>query len=227
VVLDLDDTLLDHRGSTRRALAGWLGDLGHLGDGVDESLERAWFEVEDRHFDAWRAGLIGFEEQRRRRLRDFLPLLGRAVGTDGELDVVFGGYLRWYERSWQAFADVRPALDALVARGLVLAVLTNGRAGQQRAKVAALGVEEAVSFVLTSEEVGAAKPAPEAFLATCRRLGVAPDRVVHVGDRHDLDVLAARAAGLRAVHLDREGLRLEPPEGRITSLAELPARLRA
>jgi len=223
VVLDLDDTLLDHRGSTRRALAGWLGDLGVE---VDTSLERAWFEVEDRHFDAWRAGLIGFEEQRRRRLRDFLPLLGRAVGTDDELDAAFAGYLGWYERSWQAFADVRPALDALRARGLALAVLTNGRAEQQRAKVRAIGVQEAVAFVLTSEEVGAAKPAPQGFLEACRRLGVAPERVVHVGDRHDLDVVAARAAGLRALHLDRDGLHREPPEGRITSLAELPGRVR-
>lgn len=223
MVLDLDDTLLDHRGSTRRALAGWLADLGVQ---VDASSERAWFEVEERHFDAWRAGLIGFEEQRRRRLRDFLPLLGRAVGTDDELDATFAGYLSWYERSWQAFADVRPALDALVARGLVLAVLTNGRAEQQRAKVRAIGVEEAVAFVLTSEEVGAAKPAPETFLEACRRLGVAPERVVHVGDRHDLDVVAARAAGLQALHLDRDDLRLEPPRGRIGRLAELPGRLR-
>ena len=224
MVLDLDDTLLDHRGSTRRARAGWLGDVGV---GVGRALERAWFEVEDRHFDAWRAGLIGFEEQRRRRLRDFLPLLGRAVGTDDELDAVFGGYLGWYERSWQAFADVRPALAALRARGFVLAVLTNGRADQQRAKVRTIGVEEAVSLVLTSEEVGAAKPAPEAFLEACRRLDVEPERVVHVGDRHDLDVVAARAAGLRALHLDRAGLHVEPPEGRVSSLAELPARLGA
>ncbi len=223
MVLDLDDTLLDHRGSTRRALDGWLATLGVTNE---EALVRAWFEVEDRHFDAWRAGVIGFEEQRRRRLRDFLPLVGRAVGPDDELDATFAGYLAWYERSWRAFPDVRPAVDALVARGLVLAVLTNGRTAQQHAKAEVVGVAGAVSFVLTSEEAGAAKPHPEAYLATCRRLRLAPERVVHVGDRHDLDVLAARAAGLHALHLDRDEHRLEPPEGRLTSLTELAGRLR-
>ena len=59
----------------------------------------------------------------------------------------------------------------------------------------------------------------------CRRLGLAPAEVVHVGDRHDLDVVAARAAGLRALHLDRDGRGVEPAEGRLSSLTELAGRI--
>ena len=191
----------------------------------DPGLVGAWFEVEDRHFEAWRAGSVTFEEQRRRRLRDFLPLVGRPVGPDDELDAVFAGYLRWYERSWLAFPDVRPAVDGLAAHGLVLAVLTNGRADQQHAKVRAIGLQGDLAAVLTSEELGVAKPDPEAYLGVCRRLGLAPTEVVHVGDRHDLDVLAARAAGLRALHLDRDGRGVEPPGGRLSSLTELAGRI--
>lgn len=222
VVLDLDDTLLDHRGSTTRALAAWLPTLGAV---ADPGLVRAWFAVEDRHFESWRAGLIGFAEQRRRRLRDFLPLVGRPVGPDAELDRVFGGYLRQYERSWRAFDDVRPALDRLVAQGLVVGVLTNGTTVQQTAKVTAMGLDDVVARVVTAEELGVAKPAARAYRATCALLAVPPAEVLHVGDRHDLDVVAARAAGLRALHLDREGRGVEPPEGRLTRLAELPGRL--
>lgn len=222
MVLDLDDTLLDHRGSTAAALTAWLPDLGAE---VTPALVAAWFTVEDEHFESWRAGLIGFDEQRRRRLRDFLPLVGHPVGPDLELDRAFAGYLERYEQAWRPFDDVRPAVDALLARGLVLAVLTNGTTAQQTAKVAAIGLQDAVAVVVTSEQLGAAKPAPEAYLATCRRIGVAPSAAVHVGDRHDLDVVAARAAGLRAFHLDRHGTGVEPPPGRVTTLAELPARL--
>lgn len=223
VVLDLDDTLLDHRGSTRTALAGWLPTLGVTGD---PSLAAAWFALEDEHFEAWRAGRISVEEQRRRRLRGFLPLVGRPVRPDDELDAVFADYLRWYAASWRAFPDVRPAVDALTARGLVLAVLTNGTREQQRAKVAAIGLQSDLAAVLTSDELGVAKPTPEAYLAVCRRLGLAPDEVVHVGDRHDLDVVAARGAGLHALHLDRDGRGVEPASGRLTTLTELPGRLR-
>ena len=222
VVFDLDDTLFDHASSTRHALEDWLRALGVP---VAPSLATEWTKLEARHFEAWRAGAISFEEQRRRRLRDFLPLLGRPVGADAELDSVFAGYLHCYEESWRAFDDTRPALDALAAAGLVLAVLTNGTAAQQRAKVERIGVADQLATVVTSEEIGVAKPAPRAYLHTCRLIGSEPTRTLHVGDRHDLDVVAARAAGLPALHPDRLGTHQEPPDGRLRSLAELAPRL--
>jgi putative hydrolase of the HAD superfamily len=39
----------------------------------------AWFEAETQHFAVWQEGLIGFDEQRRRRLRDFLPEIGLRI----------------------------------------------------------------------------------------------------------------------------------------------------
>jgi HAD superfamily hydrolase (TIGR01509 family) len=50
-------------------------------------------------------------------------------------------------------------------------------------------------IVVTSAEAGAPKPAPEPFRIALGRLGVAPERALHVGDsRADED--GARAAGL-------------------------------
>lgn len=222
VVFDLDDTLFDHTSSSRRALEGWLRTLGVP---VSPSLAAEWSTVEARHFETWRVGAISFEEQRRRRLRDFLPLIDRPVGADAELDSVFAGYLHCYEESWQAFDDAHPALDELTAAGLVLAVLTNGTAAQQQAKVERIGVAARLAAVVTSEELGVAKPAPKAYLATCQRIGSDPTRTLHVGDRHDLDVVAARAAGLPALHLDRLGENFEPPDGRLRRLTQLAPRL--
>jgi len=50
--------------------------------------------------------------------------------------------------------------------------------------------------VLTSGEIGASKPCPEAFQLACERLCVAPKTVLYVGDRLDIDARAASAAGL-------------------------------
>lgn len=222
VVFDLDDTLFDHTSSTHHALAGWLQTLGVT---VSSSLAQEWFTLEARHFEAWRAGDVSFDEQRRRRLRDFLPLIGRPVGADAELDSIFAGYLHCYEESWRAFDDAQPALDELAAAGLVLAVLTNGTAAQQQAKVERIGVVGHLAAVVTSEELGVAKPAPRAYLATCQRIGSNPTRTLHVGDRHDLDVVAARAAGLPALHLDRLGENYEPADGRLRNLTQLAPRL--
>jgi FMN phosphatase YigB (HAD superfamily) len=73
VVFDLDDTLFDHRGSVRTALGAWLRGLGSV---ATDDLVEAWLRVEERHFPRWRSGEISWVEQRRERLRDFLPLIG-------------------------------------------------------------------------------------------------------------------------------------------------------
>ncbi len=90
VVFDLDGTLFDHRTSARRGLRAWLSDLGGV---WDEEFASAWASAEDRHFTAWREGQVTFAEQRRRRLRDVLPLIGQPVGDDEQLDAVFADYL--------------------------------------------------------------------------------------------------------------------------------------
>jgi len=201
VLLDLDGTLLDHRTSVRLALQRWTDELRP--PHVPEELPEAWSAAEQRHYPAWREGSASFAEQRRRRLRDVLPLLGLPVGDDDELDAVFTGYLAAYEVAWTAFPDVDEALAGLAAAGLPTAVLTNGTASQQRAKLVALGLLDRVGPALTAEELGVAKPDPRTFARACERLDRAPAQVVSVGDDHALDVVAARAAGLRAVHLDR------------------------
>ena len=202
VVFDLDGTLFDHPVAARQALDAWLADRGVT---PTEELARAWRAAEDRHFAAWRDGRTSFAEQRRGRLRDLLPLLGEPVGSDDELDAVFAGYLAAYERAWVGYDDVDAALAAVAERGLRTAVLTNGQEAQQRAKLARLGLLERVGPVFTAEGLGVAKPRPEAFVRVCDALGLPPGQVLYVGDEHEVDVLGARAAGLRAVHLDRLG----------------------
>ena len=74
------------------------------------------------------------------------------------------------------------------------------------AVVEAVGLNEWVDLVLPSAAVGLAKPAPALYLLACRRAGVEPDAAAMIGDSYRADVLAARAAGLHAVLLDRDGV---------------------
>jgi len=222
VLLDLDGVLMDHRTAMREGVHAWLGDR------ATPAVLAAWSRATEVHLAEWRAGTSSWADQRRNRLRDVLPLLGEPVGTDEELDAVFAaGYLAAYERAWRGYDDVVPALGALRAAGHRLGVLTNGSERQQRAKLRALDLIDLVGPVFTAEGVGAPKPDPRAFLAACAGLGVAPEEVLYVGDEHGTDVLGARGAGLSAVLLDRFGS--APPEEAavITSLAALPAFLRA
>lgn len=148
---------------------------------------------------------------------------GEQVGSDLELDEVFVGYLTAYESSWQAYPDVHGCLAALEALGMPLAVLSNGDDAQQRKKLELIGVAEHFARVFTAASLGVAKPQPEAYLCTARELGVSPGACLYVGDDYELDVVAARAAGWQALHLDRTGRGVET--GALTTLAEVPGRL--
>jgi putative hydrolase of the HAD superfamily len=218
VLLDLDGTLVDHESAAAAGLRGWLPELGLVPD--DAAIAR-WSAVQEPHLAAWRAGRISFTEQRRRRVRDYLG----TWGTDAELDELFAGYLTHYEDAWRAFDDVPEALAALAAAGLATAVLTNGSRGQQLRKLARTGLDGRVGPVFTVDDLGVAKPHPEAFRRACSRWGYAPGEVLSVGDDHALDVLGARAAGLSAVHLDRHSRGPADEEHRMTSLRELGAYL--
>lgn len=224
VLLDLDGTLLDHEGAVTAALLRWLPTIGVQPAAPVLAL---WATVQERHLADWRAGRITFQEQRRRRVADFLAALGRPGGDDGWLDALFCGFLRVYEQSWSPYADAAPALEALRGAGLRTAVLTNGIESQQTDKLARIGLLDRVGPVFTGETLGLFKPDPAVFTEACRRWGLPPAAVVSVGDRHDLDVLAARAAGLHAVHLDRDGTGPLDEPHRVASLAALPGCLHA
>jgi putative hydrolase of the HAD superfamily len=222
VLLDLDGTLVDHDAAVAAALRSWLPALGaaHTAEAV-----ALWQIVQERHLVAWRERTISFAEQRRRRLRDFLPALGVSY-ADGDLDAIFDGYLRAYEDAWRPFDDVDDALAEIAEAGLATAVLTNGTAAQQNDKLARAGLAGRVGPVYTVDDLGVAKPHAGAFLGACARWGLPPAAVLSVGDRHDLDVLPARAAGLRAVHLDRRGTGPADEPHRIRSLRDLDVRRR-
>jgi putative hydrolase of the HAD superfamily len=218
VIFDLDGTLVDHVGSVTAALHAWLPSLGVV---ATDDLAEAWFDAEERHFPAWRSRQISFAEQRRRRLRDFLPLIGIDPGADKDLDAIFAGYLACYEAAWTTFPDVDAALTALADTGLKTAVLTNGTVEQQTAKLNAVGLRGRTGPVFTAEELGAAKPDSSTYLTVCTQLDVNPGAALHVGDPYELDVLAPRAAGLRAVLLDRADRGPYDEPHRITSLDQL------
>lgn len=223
VVFDLDGTLLDHRTSARAGLERWVAGFGLS---MTDEIERAWFEVEERHFGEWRRGEIEHVEQRRRRMRSFLPVIGQPVGTDAELEATFESYLDAYRGSWVGFADVDDAVDAVLARGLLTGVLTNGTRSLQEAKLAHLGLLDRIGPVVCAAEVGVAKPHPDAFRAACDAVGVAAEEVLYVGDEHAVDVVGAREAGLQAVLVDRgqyERGEADPVEeaARIRTLADL------
>ncbi|HVH32530.1 MAG TPA: HAD family hydrolase [Tahibacter sp.] len=106
----------------------------------------------------------------------------------------------------ELYADALPALQRLAAR-LPLISLSNGNADLGR-----IGLRHLFADCVSAREFGLAKPAPEIFHEACRRVGLAPGEVLHVGDDPLLDVHGARGAGLPTAWLNREGAAWSQPQ---------------
>jgi putative hydrolase of the HAD superfamily len=123
--------------------------------------------------------------------------------------------------AFRTYPDVEPALRELRRRGLRLVVVSNWDCSLQEWLDRA-GIGELIDGSASSAVVGEAKPAPAVFEAGLRLAGCDAAEAVFVGDTVDNDIVGARAAGLRAVLVQRAG---DPPPGveTVRSLGELSA----
>ncbi len=135
----------------------------------------------------------------------------------------------WHDRhnAWEDVPDgVREALALLRACGRRLVVVSNAN-GTLVALLRRLGLLDAFEAVLDSAVEGVEKPDPRLFQLALERVGAEPGTALHVGDMYEIDVVGARAAGLRAVLVDPDGLYPEADCPRVRSLLELARHLAA
>lgn len=88
-----------------------------------------------------------------------------------------------------------------------------------------IGVE--VECVIDSGAVGVSKPDPRIFHLALDAMGIDPSDAWYVGDMPGIDVVGARAAGLRPFLMDPYSLHLDADYDRIGSLSELAALIAA
>jgi len=123
--------------------------------------------------------------------------------------------------NFSLYDDVPPTLAALRERGLRIGLVSNGQRDlDEFVRHHALDVDAAFG----SAAFGRTKPHPSIFLAALERLGAEPDEAAMVGDSYADDIEGARALGIRAFLLDRDG-RYPDERDRLGDLRELPAAL--
>lgn len=168
-------------------------------------------------------------EQLRGRGRDELggtlaeAQLRLAAALSGEREEV----VRRLVHEWFEVAPL-PALAAAARPGLSRSLSRLRGAGIRTAvlsdypplpKLQALGIETLFDCVAWAQEasIGVLKPDPAGLREVLRRLAVAPEQAVYVGDRPDVDAKAAAAAGCRGVLIGGRG----SADGRTPAFTEL------
>lgn len=168
---------------------------------VKSRFRRAFLQEERE--DA--AGLLETDEPR--ELLRWRRIVGQVLHEVPDPDRAFHDLWEHFGQSlaWRWFDDVLPSVSALAALGLPIAVASNFD-GRLRRVIGGLGtIPSLVDALVVSSEVGYRKPHPAFFAAVSRRLGLAPERILYVGDDVENDLLGSERAGFRAVLIDRKG----------------------
>lgn len=195
VLFDLDDTLFDHRGASRAALAEVH--RRHAGAGDFEAFERHHSRIlEELHVEVL-AGQRGIDDARRERFRRVFEAVGIRL-SDADADAVAAAYRAGYVPSWRAI-DGAAALVARVRADARVGVISNNLREETRDKLVFCHLEPLVDVLVVSGDEGISKPDPRIFHVALERLGVSAGAAVMLGDSWAADIVGAARAGIRPV----------------------------
>jgi len=178
---------------------------------VDSALDIVW---PDRKINlsgkSWHFG---------ERMRELLSACGRADCTDTERKALTELFYRPIGQETNRYPETLRVLQTLRDAGIRMAIISNApwdvpgrllRADMQRWEI-----ERFFDAFVISGDVPWRKPNPEFMWAAARELGVEAEECLVVGDSLNADIAGAKAAGMRSVWVNRDGLPVPAgePEG--------------
>lgn len=201
ILFDLDDTLFDHLGTARAALAATCAAHPALQQADQVALSARYGELlEELHLQQL-AGRYTVGEARQLRFERLLAPYGLDQAAAHQ---VGSSHYEYYQHLRRPLAGARALLQALRPEYRI-GIVTNNRLAEQQDKLHYLGLAGYVDALITSEEVGVPKPDPRIFAVALERLEATPATTLMVGDNWVADVLGAWAVGIRPIWLNRTG----------------------
>jgi HAD superfamily hydrolase (TIGR01549 family) len=155
---------------------------------------------------------------------EFTEQIVRGMGGDGDGARTCAEEL---VRAWEKherftlYEDALPALQALREHGVKIGLISNGSRDLEEF-VAHHGLD--ADCAIGSRAFGRTKPHPEIFRHALALLDVRPEQAAMIGDSYEDDIEGARALGMKAFLLDRDGRSPDEPD-RLPDLLALPAAL--
>ena len=192
VIFDIDGTLYDYQANDRLAMK-------HFCAFVEEALG-----VDEKNF---RETYTQARTIIRGRLKDTAAQHSRVLLMQTALELLgknpFDHLLKMYDVYWNFFLEnMRPYdgaaefLRGLKSAGMKISTCTDMTAHIQYRKLARLGLDRYIDFMVTSEETGFEKPAPIMFRSALNKMHIQPNEAAYFGDALDRDVQGAANVGI-------------------------------
>ena len=213
IFFDLDDTILDDSANAdehwRTAVDTHTRDLAGLNlDAVLDTVQavRRWYWSDPERAQVGRADLraasTGIVAEALARLGSAEPDLARRIAHL---------YRDMREQDRALFPGALEALERVRSLGIKMALLTNGDAIGQRAKITQFDLARHFDYICVEGEFGCGKPDERVYRGALTDLRAEPATTWMVGDNLEWDVAAPMRLGLTGIWLDRFATGL--PEG--------------
>ena len=231
MLIDMDDTILSAYGqpeiARNKIAAEFSGEFAPLTSqqvaaAILDSARQFWANAEA----GWRLKLT---EARHVVVRNGFSALAAAHHTVLPSDLAVrlaDRFTAYRDEAMFIFPGAHDAIDALKGHGVKLALVTNGAAGPQRAKVERFALTHRFDHIQIEGEHGFGKPDERAYLHAMQALGVTAPETWMIGDNLEWEVEAPQRLGIYAIWIDvhGEGLPADStvkPDRIIRSLTEL------
>jgi putative hydrolase of the HAD superfamily len=216
MLIDMDDTILSAYGRPEIAwnhvAAEFAGEFGPLSPrevaaAVLAFARSFWATAEP----AWRLKLAEARHLTVKGGFAALAAAGHAPLPDDLAVRLADRFTTYREEEMFVFPGAHEAIDKLKALGVRLALVTNGAADTQRAKVERFELTHRFDHIQIEGEHGFGKPEERAYLHAMAALGVTAADTWMIGDNLEWEVATPQRLGIYAIWLDAHGEGL--PEG--------------
>jgi len=155
-----------------------------------------------------------------------LAAAGDPVPPESVGHALADAYNALHDQELSLFPEAHETLDRLKEFGVKLALITNGAAEPQRAKVVRFALEHRFDHIQIEGEHGFGKPEERAYIHAMEVLGVDPHETWMVGDNLEWEIVAPQRLGIYAIWHDGYGAGLPAaspirPDRIIRRLSEL------
>lgn len=231
VFFDLDNTLIDTAGASRRGMLEVIKLLQskyHYKEEAEIICDKVQVKLSKECFHPYSTCITDV------RTSHWEEAIQETKGGADNRKLAEECYFLWKSTRLQhmILADDVKAMLTELRKEVRLLLLTNGDRQTQREKIEACACQSYFDAIVIGGEQKEEKPAPSIFYHCCDLLGVQPGDCVMVGDTLETDIQGGLNAGLKAtVWINKSGrvpLTSSPmPHYMVSSVLELPALLQS
>jgi putative hydrolase of the HAD superfamily len=202
IFFDIDGTLLDYDYAEKQGIIDFFHTHREFSPFESKPLIELWNRTSSEYFQLFLDGSLSFQEQKQKRMKRIFEEINLNISNE-EADKKFRLYLQYFQRNWTAYNDVIRSLDFLKSQGFELGIISNGDFDQQVNKLKQIGINNYFSYIITSSQVGVAKPNSKIFKEAATRINQDIKECYYVGDRLDTDALGSKDAGMTGIWINR------------------------